>query len=83
VPQGIIKLKREFQDLKQDSRSLSEYVTYFTQFSRYAPNEVDTGEKKQETFLNGVNDGLAYAFEAHDFVKFQTMVDMALMLENR
>jgi hypothetical protein len=27
-------------------------------------NEVDTDEKKQECFLNGMNDGLAYALEA-------------------
>jgi hypothetical protein len=36
----------------------------FTQPSRYAPQEVDTDEKKQDYFLNGLNDGLAYALEA-------------------
>jgi hypothetical protein len=31
VPQGVIKLKRkEFQDLKQGSMSVNEYVTKFT-----------------------------------------------------
>jgi hypothetical protein len=64
VPQGIIKLKKEFQDLKQGSMMVSEYVTRFTQLSRYAPNDVDTDEKKQECFLNGLDDGLAYALEA-------------------
>jgi hypothetical protein len=44
---------------------------------------VDTDEKKQECFLNGLDDGLAYALEAHDFENFQTMVDKALVLENR
>jgi hypothetical protein len=62
---------------------VSEYVTYFTQLSRYAPNDVDTDEKKQEYFLNGLDDGLAYALEARDFKNFQTMVDKALVLENR
>jgi hypothetical protein len=56
VPQGVIKLKKEFQDLKQGSMSLNKYVTKFTQLSRYAPNEVDTDERKQECFLNGLND---------------------------
>jgi hypothetical protein len=37
VPQGVIKLKKEFQDLKQGSMSMNEYVTKFTQLSRYAP----------------------------------------------
>jgi hypothetical protein len=84
VPQEIIKLKKkEFQDLKQGAMMVSEYVTHFTQLSRYAPSDVDTDEKKQECFLNGLNNGLAYALEARDFDNFQTMVDKALVLENR
>jgi hypothetical protein len=31
----------------------------------------------------GLNDGLAYALKACDFKNFQTMIDKALMLENR
>jgi hypothetical protein len=84
VPQGIIKLKKkEFQDLKQGSMTVSDYVTCFTQLSHYAPNDVDTDEKKQECFLNGLDDGLAYASEACDFENFQAMIDKALVLENR
>jgi hypothetical protein len=84
VPQVIIKLKeKEFQDLKQGSMTMSEYVTCFTQFSRYTDNDVDSDEKKQECFLNGLDDGLAYASEAWDFKNFQTMIDKALVLENR
>jgi hypothetical protein len=72
VPQGVIKLKKkEFQDLKQGSMSVNEYVTMFTQLSRYALHEVDTNEKKQECFLNGLNDGLTYALEARDIENFQ------------
>jgi hypothetical protein len=83
VPQGVIKLKKnEFQDLKQGSMSVNEYITKFTQLSRYVPHEVDTDEKKQECFLNGLNDGLAYALEAWDFENFQGMVNKALVLEN-
>jgi hypothetical protein len=40
VPQGVIKLK-EFQDLKQGSMSVNEYVTKFTQLSHYILHEVD------------------------------------------
>jgi hypothetical protein len=82
VPQGVIKLKKEFQDLKQGSMSVNEYVTKFTQLTHYAPHEVDTDEKKQECFLNGLNDGLAYALETRDFENFQGMVNKALVLEN-
>jgi hypothetical protein len=78
VPLGLMKLKKkEFKDLKQGSMSVSEYVTCFTQLSRYALDNVDTNEKKQDYFLNDLNDGLAYAHEAHDFVNFQDMVDKA------
>jgi TPP-dependent indolepyruvate ferredoxin oxidoreductase alpha subunit len=84
VPQGVIKLKKkEFQDLKQGSRSVNEYVTKFTQLSCYALHEVDTDEKKRKCFLNGLNIGLAYPLEARDFENFQGMVNKALVLENR
>jgi hypothetical protein len=62
--------------------TVSEYVTRFTQLSRYDPNNVDTDEKKQDWFLNRLNDGLLYAIEARDFINFQDMVDKALVLEN-
>jgi hypothetical protein len=84
VPQGVIKLKKkEFYDLKQGSMFVNEYVTKFTQLSRYALNKVDTDEKKQDYFLNGLNHGLAYALEAQDFENFQGMVNKTLVLENR
>jgi hypothetical protein len=45
----VIRLKKkEFQDLKQGSMSVNEYITQLTQLSRYAPHEVETDEKKQE-----------------------------------
>jgi hypothetical protein len=70
--------------------TVNEYVTKFTQLShyapsegsRYAPSEVDTDEKKQDCFLNDLNDGLVYALEAQDFENFKGMVNMTLMLEN-
>jgi hypothetical protein len=71
VPQGMIKLKmKEFQDMRHDSMSVNEYVTRFTQLSRYAPNDVDTDEEKQDCFLNRLNDGLAYALEARNYENF-------------
>jgi hypothetical protein len=40
--------KKEFEDLKQGSMSVSEYVTRFTELSCYAPDNVDTDAKKHE-----------------------------------
>jgi hypothetical protein len=62
--------------------SVNEYVTKFPQLSRYAPNEVDTDKKKQDYFLNDLNDGLAYALETRDFENFLWMVNKSLVLEN-
>jgi hypothetical protein len=61
---------------------MNKYIIKFTQLSHYAPSEVDTDEKKQDSFLNGLNDGLAYALEAQYFESFQGMVNKALVLEN-
>jgi hypothetical protein len=49
VPFGMMKLKKkEFEDLEQGSMYVNEYVTQFTQLSRYALDNVDTDEKKQD-----------------------------------
>jgi hypothetical protein len=84
APLGVMKLKKkEFEDLKQGSMTVSEYMTRFTQLSRYAPDNIDIDEKKQDWFLKGLNDDLAYALEVRDFINFQDMMDKALVLENR
>jgi hypothetical protein len=75
-------MKPSWQTLKQGSMSVNEYVTIFTQLSRYAPHEVDNDEKKQECFLNGLNDRVAYALEARDFENFLGIVNKAIVLEN-
>jgi hypothetical protein len=40
--------------------SISEYRDRFTQLSRYAPEEVDTDEKRQGRFLEGLIGPLNY-----------------------
>jgi hypothetical protein len=53
VPFGMMKLKKKkFEDLKQGSMFVDEYVTRFTQLSRYALDNVDIDKKKQDWFLN-------------------------------
>ena len=59
VPAGLMKLKKkEFLALKQRSMAIAEYRDKFIQLSRYAPTEVDEEEKRQELFMEGLNDGL-------------------------
>ncbi|XP_062201998.1 uncharacterized protein LOC133904517 [Phragmites australis] len=84
VPIGEIKLKRkEFLSLKQGPMSVREYLTKFTQLSRYTPSDVDTDEKKQDCFLEGLNSGLQYALSANEYPNFQKLVDRAFILEKK
>jgi hypothetical protein len=60
VPRGTMKMKKEFTDLKQGSMTVNEYLNSFIQLLRYAPNDVNTNVKKQDIFLNGLNDDIQF-----------------------
>ena len=61
IPSGIMKpKKKEFLSLTQGNMSISEYRDRFTQLSCYASEEVDTDEKHQEHFLEGLIGPLNY-----------------------
>jgi len=44
---------------------------------------VDDDEKRQELFMEGLNDGLQYQLLSHTFGSFQQLVDKALVIENK
>jgi hypothetical protein len=46
VPCGTFKLKKEFSELQQGGMTLNEYLNKFSQMSTYAPDDVNTDEKK-------------------------------------
>jgi hypothetical protein len=47
VSSGTIKLKKkEFVELTQGSMTVNEYLNSFIQLSRYAPDNINTDEKK-------------------------------------
>ena len=84
MPASVIKLKKkEFQDLKQGNKAVGEYLAEFTQLSRYAPEAVDIDEKKQDLFLERLNEELQYQLMSHTFPTFQHMVDKAIVTENK
>jgi hypothetical protein len=84
VPHGTLKLKRkEFSELQQGRMTLNEYLNKFTQMSRYAPGEVNMNEKKQDAFLNGLNDEIQFQLLNTDYEDFQKMVDKAIIVENK
>ena len=63
--------------------SVSEYKDKCTQHSRYAPNDVEEDQDKQELFMEGLNDGLQYQLLSHSFANFQLLVDKALVIESK
>jgi hypothetical protein len=49
IPSGLIKLMRDkFLNLMQGSMNVSEYLDKFTSWGRYAPNDIDSDDKKKE-----------------------------------
>jgi hypothetical protein len=83
VPRGTMKLKKkEFADLKQSGMTMNEYNS-FIQLSRYTPDDINTDEKKQDMFLNGLNDDIQFQLLNTDYADFQHMVDKAIVIENK
>jgi hypothetical protein len=51
--------------------------------SRYAHDEVNMDEKKQDAFLNGLNDKIQFQLLNTDYEDFQKMVDKAIIVKNK
>jgi hypothetical protein len=84
VPRGTMKLKKkEFADLKQGGMTVNECLNSFIQLSRYAPDDINTDEKKQDVFLNGLNDDIQFQLLNTDYADFQHMVDKAIVIVNK
>jgi hypothetical protein len=84
VPCGTMKLnKKEFIDLKQGSMTVSEYLNSFIQLSRYATKDINTNEKKQDMFLNGLNGDIQFQLLNTDYADFHHMIDKAIVIEKK
>jgi hypothetical protein len=84
VPRGTMKRKRkEFADLKQGGMTVNVYLNSFIQLSRYAPDNINTDEKKHDVFLSGLNDDIQFQLLNTDYADFQHMVDKAIVIENK
>jgi hypothetical protein len=51
--------------------------------SRYAPDDINTDEKKQDVFLSGLNDDTQFQLLNTDYTDFQHMDDKAIDIENK
>jgi hypothetical protein len=76
IPNSVMKLKhQEFMSLQQRNLSVTEYLHKFMELSHYAPYEVDTDEKKQDSFLCGLDPELRTVIGARVYPDFNTMVN--------
>jgi hypothetical protein len=75
--------KKEFADLKQGNMTVNEYLNSFIQLSRYAPDDINTDEKKQDMFLNGLNDDIQFQLLNVDYTDFQHMVNKAIVIQSK
>jgi hypothetical protein len=57
--------------ITQGSMTVKEYLNQFTQLSRYAIEDVNTDEKKQDMFLNGLNDDIQFQLLNTNYEDFQ------------
>jgi hypothetical protein len=74
-----MKLKRqEFMSLQQRNLSVMEYLHKSTELSRYAPYEVDTDEKKEDSFSRGLYPELRIMVGVGVYPDFNTMVNRAI-----
>ncbi|KAK1610995.1 hypothetical protein QYE76_034668 [Lolium multiflorum] len=84
VPPGLIKKMRdEFRELKQGRMSVVEYRDRFLTLSRYAPDETDTAEKREERFLNGLHDEMQTVLVNIPFADLEALVDSAIQMEGK
>jgi hypothetical protein len=63
--------------------TVNEYLNNFSQMSRYAPDDVNTDEKRQDAFLNRLNDEIQFQLLNTNYENFHRMVDKAIIVKNK
>jgi hypothetical protein len=76
-------MRDKFLNLKQGGMIVTEYLDKFTTWGRYAPNDIDTDEKKRERFLNGLHEELQTYLVVVPYSDLEAMVDAAIMVEDK
>jgi hypothetical protein len=84
VSRGTMKLKKkEFTNLRQGSMTVNDYLNSFIQLSRYTIEDINTDEKKQDMFLEGLNGDIQFQLLNTNYADFQHMIDKAIVVESK
>ena len=76
-------MKDEFRHLRQGGQTVVGYLDRFTQLSRYAPEDVDTEQKRTDRFLDGLHDELQVILVALQFTDLESLTDAAILMEGK
>ena len=71
----------EFRALQQGSMSVEEYTHQFMELARYALEEVNDDEKKQDMFKKGLNPELGTLLTPQIYPDFNTLMNKAILTE--
>ena len=80
IPSATMKCKAdEFCALQQGSMSVEEYTHQFMELARYAPEEVNDDEKKQDMFKKGLNPELRTLLTPQIYPDFNTLMNKVIL----
>ena len=84
IPLGLMRMKAaKFMKLTQGTKTLTEYMHAFNNLSRYAPEFVNTEEKKIESFKRGLGTKLMKTMANSRCATYNEFVSDALTQENQ
>ncbi|XP_039787349.1 uncharacterized protein LOC120653738 [Panicum virgatum] len=82
IPKSVLNIKRnEFRRLRQGNKPVMEYINTFNYLTQYALEDINTDDKKQDNFMNGLSLKLQYHLSTTDFRDFNDMVSKAIKAE--
>jgi len=82
IPTATLKRKAdEFRELQHGSMTVEEYTYQFMELARYAPEDVDKDEKKQDMFKKGLNPELRTLLTPQIYPDFNTLMNKAILTE--
>ena len=82
IPVATTKRKAdEFHELRQGNKSVEEYTYHLIELARYAPEEVNNDEKKQDMFKKGLNAKLRTLLAHQIYPDFNTLMNKAILTE--
>jgi hypothetical protein len=83
IPVGVMRKKRqEFMDLKQGGRSVHDYSKQFNHLVQYAPDQVDTDEKKKDRFMIGLSTKLQERMTLNTVGTFPEFISNVMIVDD-